>query len=307
MSFSVSEGRDWLNATIAAGLTPVEMTVSIKSQPPAGTYKGSIVLTPTAPDLPAVTIPITYVITNPPPARPVISSAVNAASFQTGVAANSWATVLGTNLASTTDSWNNAITNGPLPTSLDGVTVTFDGKPAYLSYISPTQINLVVPNIRSNQTAVVVSNNGAKPTGLFTTPASPNGPAFFPWPNNQVVATHRDYSYAVKNGTFASLSTAPAKPGDVIILWGTGFGATTPAAPLGYVTPSDQTYSSTLPTITIGGMPATVYGAALASGFVGLYQVAIQVPGSLGDGDWPVVASVLGAQSANGMVLSVHK
>jgi uncharacterized protein (TIGR03437 family) len=76
---------------------------------------------------------------------------------------------------------------------------------------------------------------------------------------------------------------------------------------LGYVTPSDQTYSSTLPTITIGGMPATVYGAALASGFAGLYQVAIQVPGSLGDGDWPVVASVLGAQSANGMVLSVHK
>ena len=84
--------------------------------------------------------------------------------------------------------------------------------------------------------------------------------------------------------------------------------ATTPAAPVGVETPGDTTYStSALPTVTIDNLPATVYGAALAPGFVGLYQVAIQVPDSLADGDWAVVARIGGIQSPNGPVLSVHQ
>jgi uncharacterized protein (TIGR03437 family) len=111
----------------------------------------------------------------------------------------------------------------------------------------------------------------------------------------------------VKNGTF-SASTVAAKPGDVLILWGTGFGPTTPPAPTGVQLPADQTYStSTLPAVTIDNLPATVFGAALAPGFAGLYQVAIQVPSSLADGDWPLVASTGGVQSPSGTVLSVHQ
>jgi uncharacterized protein (TIGR03437 family) len=52
---------------------------------------------------------------------------------------------------------------------------------------------------------------------------------------------------------------------------------------------------------------ATVYGAALAPGFAGLYQVAIQVPNSLANGDWPLSVSIGGVQSANGLVLSVKQ
>ncbi len=134
------------------------------------------------------------------------------------------------------------------------------------------------------------------------------GPAFFPWPNNQVVATRQDFSYAAKSGTFAGLSTVPAKPGDTIILWGTGFGATTPAAPEGVETPSSATYNtSTLPTVTIDNVSAHVDGAALAPGFAGLYQVAIQVPSSLGNGDWPIVATIGGVSSPSGMVLTVQQ
>lgn len=307
-SVSTSAGGNWLSTPLTSGLTPLEMTVSIGSIPAAGIYQGSVTLTPAAPDLPAVKIAVTLNVTSAPPPRPVISGAVNGASFERGVVANSWATIQGTNLAPATGNWDSLISNGQLPTSLDGVTVTFDGKPAYLSYVSPTQINLLVPNIRSTTTGIVVTNAGVTETGLFDAPASQNGPAFFAWPNNQVVATRQDYSYAVKNGTFAGLPTVAAKPGDVIILWGTGFGPTTPAAPLGYVTPNDQTYStSTLPAVTVNGIPATVYGAALASGFAGLYQVAIQVPASLGDGDWPIAATIGGVQSASGMVLAVQK
>jgi uncharacterized protein (TIGR03437 family) len=92
----------------------------------------------------------------------------------------------------------------------------------------------------------------------------------------------------------------------VIILWGTGFGPTTPAAPTGVQVPSDQTYAtSTAATVRINGVSATVYGAALAPGYAGLYHVAIQVPSSLADGDWPLVATIGGVSSPSSVVLSV--
>jgi len=306
---STTSGGDWLKVTSPAVKTPAEFTVSINSQSAPNTYKGNIVLTPTAPDLPTVTIPVTYLVTTTPPARPAISSVVNAAGYQNSIAPNTFASVKGTNLASTTDTWDKAISNGQLPSSLDGVTVLFDGKPGYVSYISSTQINVLVPDITATtQTSVVVSNSGAKTTSIFNTPAAKNSPAFFPWPNNQAVATHQDYSYAVKNGTFSTLPTVAAKPGDVIVLWGTGFGATNPPYLLGYDTPGDQTYStSAAPTLTINNIPATVYGVALAPGFAGLYQIAIQVPPDLGNGDWPVLANVDGVQSPTGIVLTVQQ
>jgi uncharacterized protein (TIGR03437 family) len=62
-----------------------------------------------------------------------------------------------------------------------------------------------------------------------------------------------------------------------------------------------------LPTVEINNIPATVYGAALAPGFAGLYQVAIQVPASLGNGEWPVVATISGASSPSDMVLTVQQ
>jgi uncharacterized protein (TIGR03437 family) len=59
--------------------------------------------------------------------------------------------------------------------------------------------------------------------------------------------------------------------------------------------------------VTINNVPATVYGAALAPGFAGLCQVAIQVPPSLADGDWTVQASIGGVTSPAGIVLSVRR
>jgi uncharacterized protein (TIGR03437 family) len=243
------------------------------------------------------------------PGVPRISAngVVNGASFQPGIVPGSWATILGTNLASKSDTWDNLIVNGKLPIALDDVTVTVDGKPAYLYYTSSGQINFVVPDIGLGPVQVVVRNSSGS-SDSFTAASAQFGPAFFPWPNNQIVATRQDFSLAAKNGTFVGAPTVAARPGDVIILWGTGFGPTTPAAPVGFVTPADATYStSTLPTVTIDNVPATVYGAALAPGFAGLYQVAIQVPESLADGDWPILAALGGVQSPAGAVLSVRK
>jgi uncharacterized protein (TIGR03437 family) len=59
--------------------------------------------------------------------------------------------------------------------------------------------------------------------------------------------------------------------------------------------------------VTVGGVPATVYGSALAPGFAGLYQIAIQVPPSLANGDYPVVATIAGAQSPTSTLITVQR
>ena len=232
---------------------------------------------------------------------------VNGASFQAGIAPGSWITIKGTNLSSVTDTWANAIVNGNLPTSLDGVKVSVGGEPAYIAYVSPTQINAVAPNVATGTLPVTVTNSSgtSSPINALIQAAQPS---FFQWPGNYAVATTQDYNLAVKNGTFPGVTTTPAKPGEVIILWGTGFGPTSPAAPTGVEVPSSKTYNTAnTVNVTVGGKTATVYGAALAPGFAGLYQVAIMIPASLANGDYPVVASVSGAKSPSTTLITVQQ
>src|SRR5207249_7074535 len=112
---------------------------------------------------------------------------------------------------------------------------------AYLYSISQGQLTVLAPDVRAGPLTVTVTTPGG--TGAsFATTASLYGPAFFLWPTSQVVATRQDYSYAVKAGTFAGATTVAAKPGEVLILWATGFGPTTPAAPLGVSVPASGGY-----------------------------------------------------------------
>ncbi len=242
-----------------------------------------------------------------PPALPVISAVENGASFLEGGVTNSWVSIAGTNLSPVTGDWSNSIVNGALPTSIDGVSVSMGGKPAYIYYISPGQINVLAPDISPGPVSVTVTSTPVT-SAPFTAMVSQYGPAFFLWPASQVVATHLDYSYAAQAGTFSGLATVPAKPGETIVLWATGFGPTSLAPPDGFVVPSTTAYYTLAPpTILINGTPATVYGAALAPGAVGLYQIAIQVPATLANGTWPIQATIGGVSSPENTVLMVQQ
>ena len=93
---------------------------------------------------------------------PAIASAgvVNGASFQPGIVPNSWITIQGANLSSTTNTWDKAIVDGKLPTSLDGVSVSVGGKPAYVYFVSASQINVLAPDAGTGSMSVTVSNGG---------------------------------------------------------------------------------------------------------------------------------------------------
>ena len=237
------------------------------------------------------------------PLVPNIVSVVSGASYQAGIVPNSWVAIFGTNLSTVMGFWT--ISDGQFPTQTGDVTVSIDGQPAYVEYVSPTQINVLAPDVGSGAMQVTVTNSLGT-SAAVTVNSAVDGPAFFLWDNQYVVATYTDYTYAVKDGAIPGLTTLPAQPGDVLILWGTGFGPTNPVAPDGEEVPSNATYSvADTVTVTIGGVGAPVYGAALAPGFGGLYQVAIQVPLTAPSGDQPIVATINGVSSPSTTLITI--
>jgi len=130
-------------------------------------------------------------------------------------------------------------------------------------------------------------------------------PGFFLW-NQYTVATHLNFSFVGKPGLLPGGTFTPAKPGEAIVLWGTGFGPTDPAIPAGQVVDKANNLVNT-PTILIDGAPAEYLGGALTPGNAGLYQIAVKVPSSTRDGDVPVVARVGGMSSPNGVLLTVQR
>lgn len=290
----------------AAGGSPGYDTQTTTLVEPNDFSAGNIFGTPAPPNNLADFGPNFQFTVPSPPATVTITAVSNAAGGQSGVTAGTYASVYGTNFAATgfSDTWSKSIVGGQLPTKLDGVSVNIGTTPAYIVAVTPGQINVLAPNLGTGTMPVTVTTAGGT-SAAFTVTAQSVQPAFFLWPGNSAVATHLDYSYALKNGAL-STPTVPAAPGEVIILWGTGFGPTTPAAPSGQVV-SGGPYMVNGVTVTVGGITAQVDGVALAPGLAGLYQVAIQVPASLANGDYPVIAGVNGQQSPTGVILTVHQ
>jgi len=249
----------------------------------------------------------TLSVASPPPS--ISSAGVDCgATLEPTVAAGSWVTIKGAHLAGTTRTWRaNEIVNGTLPVALDGVSVSIDSKAAAIYYISPEQINALAPaDTALGPVNVQVTYNGATSNPATLTLQSA-APAFFLWSSKYAVATRTDFSYVGPPDLFPGLTT-PARPGDVVILWGGGFGPTSPTVAGGVLTPSTPVALTTAtPVVTVGNLPATVLGAALAPGLAGVYQIAVQVPADLGNGDQPVNVTIDGIPSFPGSFLNVHQ
>jgi uncharacterized protein (TIGR03118 family) len=240
-------------------------------------------------------------------AAPAISTSggvVNAASLTAGLAPGGFATIFGTGLAATTRTWGTAdFVNGKLPIQLDGVSVTIDGKPAYVYYVSPTQIDVIAPADSTSGSVPVVVTNNAVASASASTQLAATAPAFFAV-GKYAIATHANGSLVGPANVLAGAT--PATPGEVIAVYGTGFGETTPAVD-GLVASSSATLTTT-PVITIGGASAAVTFAGLNS--AGLDQINVTVPAvpaaSTGTVDLPIRATLGAASTATGLFLTVQ-
>lgn len=238
--------------------------------------------------------------------EPVISLVANAEGGAATIAPNTWAKIVGANLSPPNDTreWlASDFINNQMPTQLDGVSATVNGKSSYLYYISATQVNILTPpDAMPAQVQVVVTNNGATTTA-FTAQAQPLSPSFFVFDNvAHVIATHLDYTDVGPTTLYPGLTT-PAKPGEEVVLYANGFGPTSVPVVSGSVTQSGSL--PVLPVVKIGGMQATVLFAGLV--FPGEYQFNVIVPPLVGNGDQPIVATYQGLETQPGVVITIQQ
>jgi uncharacterized protein (TIGR03437 family) len=249
-----------------------------------------------------------YTLTGPGLPAIGTNGVVNAAGFQNTISGGSWVAIQGTNLSATTRVWVAAdFVNGALPQQLDGVKVTINGKPAFVEYVSPGLVNVQAPTDSATGPVPVQVTNAVGASQTVMANLQTVSPALFLWNGKYAAATRPDYSLVGPPNLFPGVTTAPARPGDVVVLWATGLGATTPSSvPSGITTPSDVLYSTGSPvTVTIGSISASVLAAVLTPGNAGLYQIAVTVPANAPAGDLFVIASVAGVASPSGVVLTV--
>jgi len=220
---------------------------------------------------------------------------VNAGSFKPGIASGAWVSIFGTNLSQRNYTWQAGdLVNGVLPSSLQGVSVTINGVPAYIDYISPTQINVLTPDDPTVGPVQVQVTTAGQASNDVTVQKAQFAPAFLTLNGSSVAALHADY-------TLVS-ATAPAKPGETILLYGEGFGPTTPPQPSGQAVAAPAPLANTVQ-ITIGGVTASVQFAGLVQS--GLYQFNVTVP-AVPNGDAALVAAIGGSPTQSGVTLTVH-
>ncbi len=236
---------------------------------------------------------------------PTITLVANAEGGVATIAPNTWVEILGSNLgpAGDTRTWADSdFVGGQLPTSLDGLSVTVNGVPAYVYYMSPKQVNILTPpNAISGSVPVQVSDNGVI-SARFMVQAQAESPSFFVFGGGPYIAgTHVNGSYVGPTSLYAGLTT-PAQPGETIVMYANGFGAvSTP------VVSGSETQSGTLspmPVITIGGVAATVTFAGLVA--PGEFQFNVVVPPSLANGDQPTMAMYNGLTTQAGTLITVQ-
>jgi uncharacterized protein (TIGR03437 family) len=210
---------------------------------------------------------------------PVVTGVGNASAFGGGssIAAGGFIEIYGTNMAASTRPWAATDFNGSsAPSSLDGVTVTIGGEAAYVSYISPTQINALVPsNVGLGSQLLTVSTSGGT-SAAFTVNVNATQPGFYA-PASLNSGGKQYVGAFLTDFTTQVTPSQPAKPGQTIILFGNGFGNVTPASPAGQLAAGSTTLTSPVQ-IFFNQTPATILYQGLVPGSTGDYQFNVVVP-----------------------------
>jgi uncharacterized protein (TIGR03437 family) len=235
---------------------------------------------------------------------PAISLVANAEGQGTTIAPNTWVEIKGSNLSPPGDSriWQASdFVNGDMPVALDGVSVTINGKNAYIWYISPTQINVLTPPVSIAGSVNVVATNNGLVSGAFTAQAQSLSPSFFVFDSTHVAAVHLNGTDVGPASLYPGLST-PAMPGEPVVIFANGFGPT--SMPVVSGSPIQSGSLSPLPVVKIGGTTAAVQFAGLVA--PGEFQFNVVVPESTPNGDNQIVATYNGLSTQNGAVITVQ-
>lgn len=247
----------------------------------------------------------------PPPGiraeQPVLQAFLGGQRLSPGT----WLEIYGSNLATANKDWGGLFTenNTKAPSSIDGVSVAIDGKPAAMYFISPNQINVQAPDtIGLGPVSVEVTTPGGKATTTATatavSPAMLTTPAFKVNGKQYIAALHQDRVFVGPAGLIAGASFRPAKPGDIVTIYTVGCGATEPASPSGVVVAGLRTPKAAA-RVTIGQATAQA-AVALSPGSIGLCQVNATIP-NVSNGDQPIELTLDGSPTGQGLFITVQQ
>jgi uncharacterized protein (TIGR03437 family) len=181
-------------------------------------------------------------------------------------------------------------------------TVHVNGVPAPTIYAQDNQVAAVVPNgLRSGDAARITVTYLGPTTAEFVLPIAPAGPAIF-----TLDSTGTGPAAALNQDNSVNSAAVPASAGDVITLFATGEGETTPASTDGRVAAAPLPKPVLPVSVTIGGKPAQVQYGGSAPGTVGLLQVNAVVPSGLAPGVNEVILQVGSYRSQAGVTIAVH-
>ncbi len=209
------------------------------------------------------------------------ASIVNAATnLPGGLAPNTIATLYGTDLSFVTRAVGpDDIRGGVLPLALPGagVRVSVGDIPAHIYYVSPTQVNLLIPSTLTPGPAEVQLTLDGRAGPAVGIQLSAAAPALFRLSERWIVACRPDGSVISEE--------APARPGALVILYATGLGRTIPNPHSGEI-PRQTAVLDRLSEfqVLLDSVPVAserVAYAGVAPGFAGLYQINLRLPDDL--------------------------
>jgi endo-1,4-beta-xylanase len=224
---------------------------------------------------------------------PVITAAglANAASYASdGFAPGEIAVLFGPTYGPESLAVSQADSNGKLPSQLAGTQVLFDGTPAPLLYSMAGQVSAIVPFGVSGQTTTQMQYvyQGVA-SNIVTVPVTPANPGLF------TLDSTGSGAGAVMDSTYRVISADnPARKNDVILLFATGGGVTTPSSVDGQValTPPFPTLTAKVG-VSIGGVDCPVWYSGGAQYLVaGALQINVQMLSTVPSGVQPVVVTI---------------
>ena len=292
IAISPASASSWLSVTTFTALTPASLNVAVN---PIGLTPGSYTATITISDpsnsSPPVTIPVTVNVV----ASPIIGAVTNGASFQAGpVAPGELLVLFGSNLGPGTLTSSGA----PLPLSLAGTSVLFDGSPGIMLYTSALQVAVIAPvelaGRASTQVQVQYQNRLSLPLNVVVVDANP---AIF-------LADQSGQGAIVNMDGTPNSASSPAPNGSVVLIYATGGGQTNP--PIVDGIPSTGAAPLLLPaSVLVDGITAQVQYKGAAPGFAGLNQFNVLLPAGVRTGVPVPVALTVGTVTAPTVTLYV--
>jgi uncharacterized protein (TIGR03437 family) len=213
-----------------------------------------------------------------------------AAALGNGLAPGTVAQVYGSNLGPTSIVGASTV---PLPSTLDGTFMLVGGQMAPLYFVLNNPIAVQIPfEIAANQQAAAIASVNGVPSLPIMLTIVPAQPGIALNPDGSVKAQHLDYSLVT--------SSSPAKPGETVVIYLAGMGATNPSVASGAATPDQQVPANIPPIVTVGGQKAGIVYAGLTPTGVGLYQIDFTVPSTASSGNLAVVVIQNGVSSNTG-------